>query len=219
MKLNVLNLGRCEYEKALEIQFEFLKKRQERKMEDTLIIVEHPPVITLGKSAVDSNILISEELLKEKGIDIYKTGRGGDVTYHGNGQIVGYPIFNLSEKKMGVRNFVYNLEQIFIDLLYDNFKIEATKDEEHIGVWVGKHKIVAIGLAVKKGVSMHGFAFNVNTNLEHFNYIVPCGILDRGVTSVEKLIGEKVDMKKTNNLVLDYFCKIFGYDGITKITI
>jgi len=219
MKLNVLNLGRCEYEKALEIQFKLLKKRQNGEIEDTLIIVEHPPVITLGKSTVDSNILSSEEFLNEQGIDVYKTGRGGDVTYHGDGQIVGYPIFNLREKKIGVRNFVYNLEQVFIDLLYDNFKIKATKDEEHIGVWIGNQKIVAIGLSVKRGVTMHGFAFNVNTNLDHFNYIVPCGILDRGVTSVEKLIGEKVDMKKTNGLVLDYFCKIFEYDGTKEITI
>ena len=219
MKLNVLNLGRCDYEKALKIQYELLEKRQNGEIENTLILVEHLPVITLGKSAIDSNILSSEVFLKEQGINVYNTGRGGDVTYHGDGQIVGYPIFDLRESKIGVKDFVYRLEQVFIDLLNDNFQIKATKNDDHIGVWVGNDKIVAVGLAVKKGVTMHGFAFNVNTNLDHFKYIVPCGITDFGVTSIEKLIGEKTDFEKTNQMVIEYFCKSFGYDGINEISL
>lgn len=219
MKLNVLRLGKCDYDKALNIQLDLLKKRQDNEIEDTLIIVEHPPVITLGLSAEESHILSSKDFLNSQGIMVHQIARGGDVTYHGDGQIVGYPIFNMRGNKLGIRKFVEGLENIFIKLLKEEFDIFAGKDEDHTGVWIGNSKIVAIGLAVKRGVTMHGFAFNVNTNLEHFNYIVPCGILDRGVTSVEKIIGEKSDFHGVNDLVIDYFCKEFSFDEINEVTL
>lgn len=213
MKLNVLYLGRCEYDKALSIQYDILEKRQKGEIGDTLIIVEHPPVLTLGRHAIESNVIVSEKYLKDQGISLYHTNRGGDVTYHGDGQIVGYPIVNLREKGIGIRDFVHRMEDAFIDLLKDQFNIKACKDDKHTGVWIEDKKILSIGLAVKKGVTMHGFAFNVNTNLDHFKLIVPCGIQDKGVTSIEKIMGQAVDFDKACKLTVDYLCKHFSYSG------
>jgi lipoyl(octanoyl) transferase len=153
------------------------------------------------------------------GIDVVRTNRGGDVTYHGDGQIVGYPIINLKNLGMGIRDFVNNLEEIFIQLLKDKYDIEAGRYPEFTGVWIKNRKITAIGLAVKRGITMHGFAFNVNTNLEHFQLIVPCGITGKEVTSVEKLTGSKVDFDEVNKLTLEYYCKIFNYDGYQELDI
>ncbi|QZY53600.1 lipoyl(octanoyl) transferase LipB [Crassaminicella profunda] len=211
MKINVLFLGRCEYKKALKIQYDLLKKRQDQEIEDTLILVEHPSVITLGRRAEKEHILGSEKFLNDQGIHLVKINRGGDVTYHGEGQIVGYPIVDLKNSHMGIRTFVRNLEDVFIKLLKEEYKIIAGRDAKYTGVWVNNKKIVAIGLAVKRGIIMHGFAFNVNTNLNYFRWIVPCGISDRGVTSVQNIIGRAVDFNHANQLVLDYFCKTFNY--------
>ncbi|TCO75221.1 lipoyl(octanoyl) transferase LipB [Marinisporobacter balticus] len=217
MKINILFLGRCEYEKALEIQYDFLKKRQNQEIGDTLILVEHPSVITLGRRAEKAHILGSEEFLKDKGTKLFQINRGGDVTYHGDGQIVGYPIFDLKNSRIGIRNFVSNLEEVFINILKEEYNIIAGRDAEHTGVWVDDKKIVAIGLAVKRGVTMHGFAFNVNTNLDHFKWIIPCGISDRGVTSVQNIVGRAIDFKHANKLVLDYFCETFNYENYEEI--
>ncbi len=217
MSLNVLFLDKCEYEKALTIQYDILERRQKGEIGDTIIIVEHPPVLTLGRNAMESNVVVSEENLKNQGISLYKTNRGGDVTYHGNGQIVGYPIVDLRGIKIGIREFITRMENAFIDLLENEFNIKASKDSEHTGVWVENEKIVAIGLAVKRGVTMHGFAFNVNTNLEHFKLIVPCGIRDKGVTSVEKITGKALDIENTNKLTVDYLYTNLGYDGYKVI--
>jgi len=213
--LQILNLGVCDYLSAYQIQLDLVAKRQKGEIDDTLILVEHPPVITLGKSAEDSHILFAEDYLREQGVEIHKIERGGDVTYHGPGQIVGYPIFDIKHGGIGIRTFVENLEQLFIRLLKEEFDIPAGKDPVHTGVWVNGSKITAIGLAVKRGVTMHGFAFNVNTNMSHFQLIVPCGIADRGVTSLEMLTGETQDYARTTALVADYFCKVFGYEGVT----
>ncbi|KNF07539.1 lipoyl(octanoyl) transferase LipB [Gottschalkia purinilytica] len=218
-KLNVLNLGQCSYEEALDIQLDLLKKRQDKEIEDTLILVEHFPVITLGKNAVEENILVSEEYLKSQNADIVKIGRGGDVTYHGPGQIVGYPIVNIKDLKLGIKDFVYKLEELFIQLLKNEYNIDAFRDDINNGVWIKNSKITAIGLTVKRWVTMHGFAFNVNTNLDHFNWIVPCGIQGRDVISLEKLLDHNVDFQRVNDQVLKYFCKIFGYDSFEEISL
>lgn len=212
MLLKVLFLGKCEYREALEIQYKLLEKRQKGEIEDTLIIVEHPPVITLGNQAEKSNIIASEGYLKQQGIDIIQTNRGGDVTYHGDGQIVGYPIVDIKSSKIGIKDFVRGLEEVFIQLLQQEFGIDAERDYGHTGVWIGNDKILAIGLAVKRGVTMHGFAFNVNTNLQHFNFIIPCGITDKGVTSVEKITGKIYNIDEMNKKVVDYFIRIFNYE-------
>ena len=217
MILKVLFLGRCEYREALEIQYKLLEKRQKGEIEDTLIIVEHPPVITLGNQAEKSNIIVSEEYLKQQGIDIIETNRGGDVTYHGDGQIVGYPIVDIKNAKIGVRDFVNGLEEVFIQLLQQELGIASERSPGHTGVWIGTNKILAIGLAVKRGVTMHGFAFNVNTNLKHFDFIVPCGITGKGVTSVEKLLGKTYNIDEMNKKVVDYFAKVFNYEAFDMI--
>ncbi|MDI9476845.1 MAG: lipoyl(octanoyl) transferase LipB [Natronincolaceae bacterium] len=219
MNLKVLLLGRCQYEKALAIQYDILEKRQKGETEDTLIMVEHPPVITLGRHAEQSNVIVSEEFLNNQGIYLYKTNRGGDVTYHGCGQAVGYPIINLRDRRMGIKKFVTGIEDTFINLLKKEFNIEAGKDDKHTGVWVGDEKIVAIGLAVKQRVTMHGFAFNVNTNLDHFKLIVPCGIADKSVTSLKKITGDVVNFDNMNKLTIDYFCKNLGYDSYDVTTV
>jgi lipoyl(octanoyl) transferase len=219
MKLNVLSLGRCDYKKALDMQYSILEKRQKGELGDTLILVEHPPVITLGRHAVEANIVASEEYLQDKGIGVYQIERGGDVTYHGPGQLVGYPIVSLREKGIGIREFVEKLEGIFIALLKEEYGIESGINPELPGVWVGNKKITAVGLAVKRSVTMHGFAFNINTDLEHFKLIVPCGIAGKGVTSLEKLTGRCIDFGKTNDMVLGYFCKAFDYDNIDELSL
>ncbi|AFS77159.1 lipoyl(octanoyl) transferase LipB [Gottschalkia acidurici 9a] len=219
MELNVLSLGKYNYEKSLELQFDLLKKRQEDKIKDTLILVEHPHVITLGKNAHKENILVSGEHLKKNGIDLVEINRGGDVTYHGPGQIVGYPIINIKEKKMGIKDFVSKLEEVFIALLNEKYGIIAIRDNINNGVWVDKNKIVALGLAVKRWVTMHGFAFNVGTDLNFFNLIVPCGVQGRGVTTVEKLTGKEVDLEQEKSDLLRYFIEIFNYTSIKEVTI
>jgi len=219
LKLNVLHLGRCDYQKAWDMQHDILEKRQKGEIGDTLILVEHPPVITLGRNAVDSNVVVPEKYLKDNGIGIFNIERGGDVTYHGPGQIVGYPIVGLRDKGIGIREFVEKLEVTFIKLLKENYDIDSGINPEFPGVWVGSNKITAIGLAVKRGVTMHGFAFNVNTNLEHFKLIVPCGISGKGVTSLQQLTGNSLDFNKANEMVLDYFCRTFDYDGSEELSL
>ena len=219
MKLNVLHLGRCDYKKAWDIQYDILEKRQKNEIGDTLILVEHPPVITMGRHAVESNIVVPEKYLNDNGIGLYHIERGGDVTYHGFGQIVGYPIVSLRGKGIGIREFVEKLENTFITLLKEKYDIDSGINPEFPGVWVGSNKITAIGLAVKRGVTMHGFAFNVNTNLEHFKLIVPCGISGKGVTSLEKLTGSSIEFDYANKMVLDYFCKTFDYDGLEELSL
>ena len=218
MKLNILDLGKLDYKETLEIQYKILEKVQNNECNDTLILVEHPPVITLGKNAVESNVLFSEEKLKELGIDLYNIKRGGDVTYHGPGQLVGYPIFNLKKNHgHSIKLFIEKLETIFIDFMKNEFELEVGRHACNAGVWYGEEKLVALGLAVKKGVTMHGFAFNLNTILEHFNLIVPCGLSNMGVTSIEKIKGEKVDFEDVKEKIAKYFMEIYKFESIYSI--
>lgn len=219
MKLNVLHLGRCDYKEAWDVQHDILEKRQKGEIGDTLILVEHPPVITLGRNAIESNVVVPEKYLKDNGIGVFHIERGGDVTYHGPGQIVGYPIVGLRDKGIGIREFVERLENIFIKMLKKNYDIDSGINPEFPGVWVGSNKITAIGLAVKRGVTMHGFAFNVNTNLEHFKLIVPCGISGKGVTSLQRITGNDIDFDNANKMVLDYFYKTFDYDSFEELSL
>jgi lipoyl(octanoyl) transferase len=147
--------------------------------------------------------------LEEQGIRVYKINRGGDVTYHGPGQIVGYPILDLNHHGKDLLRFIRRIEEVFIQLLKEEYGITAGRVPKFTGVWVGSEKITAIGFAVKRWVTMHGFAFNVNTNLEHFRWIHPCGITDKGVTSLQKLLGHAEDFDKVTDQVAKYFCKVF----------
>lgn len=216
--LNILDLGKCDYKKALEIQYDILKKVQEGLLDDTLILVEHPPVITLGRNATESNVLHSERELNARGVTLYNINRGGDVTYHGPGQLVGYPIFNLKKNHgHSVKLFINNLESVFIDFIKDSYSLKVARHECNAGVWYGEEKLVALGIAVKKGVTMHGFAFNLNTHLEHFNLIVPCGLAKMGVTSVEKIIGRPVEIESVKSEIQKYFMKIYGFSEVVYL--
>lgn len=217
MKLDILDLGKRDYKEALEIQYEILKKVQDGECNDTLILVEHPPVITLGKNAVEENVLFDEDSLKEKGISLYEINRGGDVTYHGPGQLVGYPIFNLKVNHgRSIKRFVDNLEEVFIQFVKNEYDLTVARHECNAGVWYGEEKLVALGLAVKKGVTMHGFALNLNTILEHFQLIVPCGLAGKGVTSLKKITGQEIDFEDAKSRLIKYFLELYNFEDIDK---
>ncbi|WP_455381069.1 lipoyl(octanoyl) transferase LipB [Salinispira pacifica] len=212
LPLTVMDVGRMEYGKALDLQFDLLAQREAEKIGDTLILVEHPPVITMGKSGRDTDILADSQTLAKLGVDVFRINRGGEVTYHGPGQIVGYLIINLYNHQRKLKRFVETLEELFIQMLATEYGIEARHDPEHRGVWVGDEKITAVGIAVKRSITMHGFAFNVNTNLDHFRWIVPCGIRDRGPTSLERILGHRVPMDEAKRKLVRHFCALFGYE-------
>jgi lipoyl(octanoyl) transferase len=208
--ITVSYLGKMEYSEALYIQEKLHKLRCENKIGDILLLVEHNSVLTLGRRGGRDNILLPKSELDSLGVNVFDVTRGGDVTYHGPGQIVGYPIFDLNLWDRDIKKFIWNIQKAFINLLKDKYNIIAhTDDKKYTGVWVDDKKVTAIGIAVKNSVTMHGFAFNVNTDLAHFGWINPCGITDKGVTSLEELSGNKQDMNELNNLVAQYFCESF----------
>ncbi len=217
MKLTILNKGILDYGEALELQIELMHKRQNEEINDTLILLEHPPVITKGKRTEDHHIILSDEVLKKQGIGLYEIDRGGEATYHGPGQLVGYLIFHLYDKQRELKKFIAKVEEIFIKLLDEEYGITADRDLKHRGVWVGNEKITAIGISIHKAVTMHGFAFNINTNLDHFNWIIPCGITDRGVTSIKKITGKDQKMEKIKDLTGKYLAEIFNYEDVEVI--
>jgi lipoyl(octanoyl) transferase len=211
MKLSIFQLGRIEYTEALELQQRLLKERQEGKIGDTLLLLEHPPVITLGRRGRDSDVLVPAEVLEKMGVKICEIERGGEATYHGPGQIVGYMFISIGNHNNDIHGFVENIEETFIRLLSAEYDIGARRDDEHTGVWVENNKITAIGIAIKRKITMHGFAFNVNTDLDHFKWIVPCGIRDKGVTSLKNLTGDEQELRVVTDKVARYFCEVFGY--------
>ena len=211
LKLNVLDVGRMAYGPALELQYELVQKRVDEQVPDTLILVEHPPVITLGRKARDSDVLVPPETLTAAGAEIHRVTRGGEATYHGPGQIVGYAIINLYGHQRKLRLFIERMEEVFIRLLDRHYQIAARRDDEHRGVWVGDEKITAIGIAVSRRTTMHGFAFNVSPDLSHFDWIIPCGITDRGVTSLARLTGLPPDIEVVKRQVVETFCEVYGY--------
>ena len=193
------------YNSAWDIQKNYHQKVLTGKEQDTLILVEHEPVYTLGKNANDNHLLqsASEE------IEVYRIERGGDITFHGPGQIVVYPILDLNRYVKSVSWYMRTLEKIIIDTLSD-FKIKAELKDGLTGVWVGDEKIGAQGVRISRWVTMHGLALNVNTDLKYFDGIIPCGIFDYGVTSMEKLTGSKQDINKVKNTIIKYFNNILS---------
>ncbi len=207
-KLDIINLGSLNYKKAFELQLELLDKRLNNEINDSLVLVEHPPVLTIGTSGTKDNILVSEDFLNKMGVEVYQTNRGGDITYHGPGQLVGYPILNLKNHKQDLHWLLRSYEEIFIRLLQD-YGVKAERIKGLTGVWVGKEKIAAIGVAVRHWITYHGFAFNINPNLEHFSYIIPCGLKERGVTSLEKILGSEFKRDEVIKKTIKYFAEIF----------
>ncbi len=226
-----LDLGISDYmvtwkrQEELMKQIVDLKKGQSNIDDDSLapapnylIFVEHPHVYTLGKSGDEHNLLLNYIQLQAKDALFFKTDRGGDITYHGPGQLVGYPILDLENFGIGLRQYIYNIEETVIRTLLE-YGIEASRDPDATGVWIdaGKssaRKICAIGVKSSRFVTMHGFALNVNTNLEYFKHINPCGFSDKGVTSIEKELGFKQDFEHLKELVLEKFAEVFGSNAI-----
>ena len=204
-------LERADYSFGLDIQRELHRmvlSNGDGKRGFLLLVEHHRPVITMGRFAGESNVLFSEQELKERGIEVYRVGRGGDVTFHGPGQLVGYPIINLRDFKLGVRSYVHLLEEALIAVL-GRFNIEGKRIEGYPGVWVGRDKVAAIGVQVKNYTTMHGFSLNVNTDLSYFSIIVPCGIRDMGVTSMEKTLGKAISVKEVVPIFAEEFGRIF----------
>jgi len=210
--MKVVKLGVINYLEAYKLQEMIHQNVFEEKMGNTLLILEHEPVYTIGISGNRDNILVSEEYLKKNNIEVHHIRRGGDVTYHGPGQIVGYPIFNLNHLGKNVRKYVSHLENTIINLLKEEYVIKAESNPAFPGVWVEDRKITAVGSRIRHGVSMHGFAFNVNTDLDFFKLIIPCGIHDKEVTSLEHELGGKQDMDMVMRQVIDNLAREFNLD-------
>jgi len=214
MKLTVYTPGSVPYDEALQWQYDLVEKRRSGLIDDTLILLEHPPVLTTGRRQQEHNILVDTDAL---GVPVIRTNRGGEVTYHGPGQLVGYLIVDLSSFSRKVKQFVFNLEEVFVQFLKDEYDIQAQRHDKHRGVWVGDSKITAIGLAIEREITMHGFAFNINTDLEHFKWIVPCGIQDKGVTSLEQLTGKTQDMDVIMPQIAEIYKEVYGYTSMEII--
>jgi lipoyl(octanoyl) transferase len=205
----ILNLDTVPYEEAFTLQKRLVALRSQGTICDTLILLEHPPVFTITRKATLKNILASQDELQERGISLCQTNRGGDITYHGPGQIVGYPIMNLKDRGKDLHQYIRNIEEIIINLLTD-YGISAHRDKANPGVWIGDEKIAAIGIAVKSSwTTMHGFAFNVNPDLDHYSLIVPCGITNKGVTSLSKLLGNPIRMEEVREKLIHHYAQVF----------
>jgi lipoyl(octanoyl) transferase len=208
--LEIRRLGLLSYADALELQRELVERRRRGEIPDQLLLLQHPPVITLGVKARNdmAHVLATPERLREMGVELHETGRGGDVTYHGPGQLVGYPILDLKPDRCDVHQYVRDLEEAMIRAA-GRFGVEATRIKGLTGIWVGAEKLAAIGVRISRWITSHGFAFNVTTDLSHFNLIVPCGITDRGVTSLRKLIGRDVEMAAVEQAMAEAFWEVF----------
>jgi lipoyl(octanoyl) transferase len=203
--LTVLRLGKIAYGDALELQQSLLERRATGAITDTLLLLEHEPaVITLGRGAKPEHVLHSREALAAQGVELHETGRGGDVTYHGPGQLVAYPIIDLSPDRRDVRKYVRALEEVMIRVA-QSYGLTATRVDGLNGAWIGDHKLGAVGVRISRWVTMHGLALNVSTALDAFDLIVPCGIKDRGVTSLEQELGHRVSMDEVMGLVVQAF--------------
>lgn len=211
--MQVLDLGRKDYKEVWDLQKSIHEKRAKKEIPNTLILVEHNPVITMGKSGKQANVLFPVELLKEKGVQYYEIERGGDVTYHGPGQLVGYPIFNVRDGLAGIKPFINGIEEAIIATL-DDFSIKGQRKEKMIGVWTDKGKICSIGVAVKKWVSFHGFALNVNTELSYFDLIIPCGLKNVEMTSMQQILGKEVAMQDVKKSIVGSFGNVFKQDCV-----
>lgn len=206
--LVVRRLGRVAYARGLEIQESLVAERQAGRVDDQLLLLEHDSVFTLGRNARRENVLFPADALRERGFEVFDTGRGGDVTYHGPGQVVGYPILDLSPDRRDVHRYVRDLEEVMIRACAD-YGIEAGRVPGLTGTWVGQDKIGAIGVRIARWVTSHGFAFNVATDLSAFDLIVPCGIRGRGVTSLARLLGRPVPLGEVVNRLATHFVAVF----------
>jgi lipoyl(octanoyl) transferase len=208
--VDVKRLGVVDYQAALDLQKDLVEQRKQGLIGDQLLLLEHPHVITLGarNHNASSNVLETPEALAQRGVAVFETGRGGDVTYHGPGQLVGYPILELPKDRRDVHRYVRDLEEVLIQAVSD-FGITAARIPGLTGIWVGDHKLAAIGVRISRWVTSHGFALNVSTDLSKFGLIVPCGITDKGVTSMERVLGRPLPMDEVAGSVEHRFRTAF----------
>ncbi len=211
-KLHVEWRGRERYALSWEHQLALHRARRAGEIPDTLVLVEHEPVITLGKHGEAENLVVSEEFLKSRGFDFHRVERGGDITYHGPGQLVGYPVIGLRDHGLTPREYVHRLEQVLIDSVA-KYGVETSRARGMTGIWHGDQKVAAIGVAVRGGVTFHGFALNVNPDLSHFELIVPCGIAGRRVSSIAELTGADPGLQAVRALCTEMFAKLFGCEA------
>ncbi len=205
---NAMMLGLIGYADALALQQEAVERLRSGEDPEQLFLLEHNHVFTLGRGASRANILADSHQLQLNSIEVHETGRGGDVTYHGPGQLVGYPIINLKPDRCDVHRYVRDLEEVLIRTIAD-FGVTAERIKGLTGVWVGNEKVAAIGVRIARWITSHGFALNVNTDLNYFRMIIPCGITDKGVTSLSKLLGQSLDMREVANVVTTHFTDVF----------
>ena len=213
-QLDVRRPGLVSYLDALTLQRALVEDRRTGRIPDTLLLLQHPPVITVGVKGDGgrSNVIADQTRLSQLGIEISETGRGGDVTYHGPGQVVGYPILDLRPDRCDVHCYVRDLEEVMIRVCSD-YGLAAGRIAGLTGTWIGDEKIGAIGIRISRWITSHGFAFNVGTNLDHFNLIVPCGIPDRGVTSLDRATGRHVPVHEVEDALVRHFCQVFQRDA------
>ncbi len=209
MKGTFYKLGLIGYEEAYELQKKIWADKAAGKEEDALLLLEHTPTLTLGKSGKLKNLLVEREELEDKKISLYFTDRGGDITYHGPGQLVAYPIIDLRKRGKDIHRYINELQEVVIKTLSD-FSIRGERDQKYVGVWVGEDKICAMGVAVHKWITMHGLALNVDPDLKAFSFITPCGIAGRGVTSMAKLKESPPFMEEVIDRFIAHFSQIFS---------
>lgn len=206
---SLLALGEVEYREAWELQQRLVAARQSGLIDDVLVLLQHPPTYTMGRRAIADHVLLDENALLQRGVALHWVDRGGDVTYHGPGQLVGYPIVDIRHRTQDVHQYLRFLEAVLIRALA-SFGVVAGRDPEYTGVWVGEQKIAAIGVKISRGVTSHGFALNVTTDLSYFRDIVPCGISDRSVTSLAELLGVAPPLDQVRQAVVDAFADVYG---------
>jgi lipoate-protein ligase B len=208
-----IDMGRTGYENAREIQKRLVDLRSEGRIPDCLVLTEHEPVITMGRASSESNLLCSPAELRERGVELFEVERGGDITFHGPGQLVVYPIIDLNGRGRDLHRYLRDLESVVVATLHD-FGLDAGTKHGLTGVWVDDHKLAAIGVAVSRWIAYHGLALNVNTDLDYFKLINPCGITRYPVGSISSMLGKNVDVQKTADLLSVDFARLFEYEII-----
>ncbi len=212
-KLTYIDLQLIDYKEAWDLQKDFFNQRVNDKINDVLFLLEHPHTYTLGKTADRNHLVGTEDYLTQNQISVYEIDRGGDITYHGPGQIVGYPIINLSSWNRDTHKYLRALEEVII-LTCSHFGLNGKRDLKYTGVWIENRKIAAIGIKVSRWITMHGFAFNVNTDLSLFSGIIPCGITDKEVTSLKRELGSDINISEVKNILLKNFKSVFNYSDV-----
>jgi lipoate-protein ligase B len=209
----VSHLGRTRYAETWDLQHKLLELRQRGQIEDVLLFTEHDHVYTIGKGGDDNHLLASDVELTRDGTEVFHIDRGGDITYHGPGQVVGYPIIDLNQHSPDIHAYLRQLEEVLIGTL-GTFGIQGGREEGMTGVWTSGEKIAAIGVKVSRWVTMHGFALNVNTDLQKFARIIPCGIFHKGVTSMKQILGREIAMEDVEQKLTESFVSIFGSSAV-----